>query len=123
MNEEVILNVAQIREVILSLCGFVITVSGATAVLMKIWAVIHQPQVAQDERIERHEERLNEHDKKIKVAFEYIDNDNKRLDSQDESNKVTQRALLSIMNSLLNLTQDESLSSAKEELEKYLINK
>lgn len=115
--------VVEVRDFILAVAGFIITVSGATAVIMKAWSATHKQQTIHDGIIKQHEEVLREHDEKIKGILEMLDNDNKRLKEQEESDKVTQHALLSIMNSLLKLTQDESLNKAKTDLEKYLIEK
>lgn len=115
--------IVEVRDFILAVAGFIITVSGATAVIMRAWAATHKQQTIHDGIIKQHEEVLREHDDKIKDILELLDNDDRRLKEQEESDKVTQHALLSIMNSLLKLTQDEGLSKAKSELEKYLIEK
>lgn len=115
--------VVEVRDFILAIAGFIVTVSGATAVIMKAWSATHRKQEIHDGIIKQHEEVLKEHGDQIEDIIRMLDNDNRRLKEQEESDKVTQHALLSIMNSLLKLTQDESLNKAKSELEEYLIEK
>jgi hypothetical protein len=52
-----------------------------------------------------------------------LDNDNDRIKSIEEGNKVTQKALLALMSHALNDKDDSKLLEAKDELERYLINR
>ena len=54
---------------------------------------------------------------------EYLDRDNRRLNSLDEGNRVTQQALLALMSHAINGNDIDKLTRAKDDLESYLINK
>lgn len=98
------------------LCGAVCTVAAAVAVFYKAMAKAQEP-----ERIQNN--RLDELEKKVDKFAEFFDRDNKRLNSLDEGNRVTQQALLALMSHAINGNDTEKLIRAKDDLENYLINK
>ena len=97
-------------------CGAVCTVAAAIAVIYKVMAKAQEPEKIQNKRLDALEETVGE----FKT---YFDRDNRRLNSLDEGNRVTQQALLALMSHAINGNDIEKLSRAKDDLESYLINK
>lgn len=101
---------------VLWLCGAVCTVAAAMAVFYKAVSKAQEPEHIQDQRLDALE-------KKVDKLSEYLDRDNRRLNSLDEGNRVTQQALLALMSHAINGNDIDKLSRAKDDLESYLINK
>ena len=101
---------------VLWFCGAVCTVAAAMAVFYKAVATAQEPEHIQDQRLDALE-------KKVDKFSEYLDRDNRRLNSLDEGNRVTQQALLALMSHAINGNDIDKLSRAKDDLESYLINK
>ena len=101
---------------VLWFCGEVCTVAAAIAVFYKALVKAHEPEHIQDQRLDALEQQ-------VKKLAEYLDRDNRRLNSLDEGNRVTQQALLALMSHAINGNDIDKLSRAKDDLENYLINK
>ena len=101
---------------VLWLCGAVCTVAAAIAVFYRAMVKAHEPEHIQDQRLDALEQQ-------VKKFAEYLDRDNRRLNSLDEGNRVTQQALLALMSHAINGNDIDKLSKAKDDLESYLINK
>ena len=101
---------------VLWLCGAVCTVAAAIAVFYRAMVKAHEPEHIQDQRLDALE-------KQVQKFAEYLDRDNRRLNSLDEGNRVTQQALLALMSHAINGNDIDKLSRAKDDLESYLINK
>ena len=101
---------------VLWLCGAVCTVAAAIAVFYRAMVKAHEPEHIQDQRLDALEQQ-------VKKFAEYLDRDNRRLNSLDEGNRVTQQALLALMSHAINGNDIDKLSRAKDDLENYLINK
>lgn len=101
---------------VLYICTFIITLSSAATVIVSWLSKVKAPETKQNERIAALEED-------VKMIKQHLDNDNKRLGSIEKGNKITQQALLAIMSHELNGNDIEQLTKAKENLEKYLIEK
>lgn len=101
---------------VLYACTFIITLSSAITVISTWVARAKAPEIKQNERIAAIEEDL-------KVIKHQLDNDNKRIKILEEGNRVTQQALLALMNHAINGNDVEKLTEAKTKLEQYLITK
>ena len=104
----------------------IVTVAGALGVIFKGISFVKAPSNKIIKRIDEHENRLNEHDEKLKEHDRYLGNDKKAIDEIMESNRVSQKSLLAIMEQLQILTGSnsiETLEKAREDLQQHLINK
>jgi hypothetical protein len=101
---------------VLWLCGAVCTIAAAIAVFYRAIAKAHEPEHIQDQRLDALEQQ-------VKKFAEYLDRDNRRLNTLDEGNRVTQRALLALMSHAINGNDVDELVKAKKSLENYLIDK
>ena len=91
------------------ICTGIITLGGAGAIIASVYRWSKNPD--------------KERDEKIKKYGEALDRDNKRLRELEESNKIIMRSLLAIMSHELDGNHTEQLKSARDDLQKYLIQK
>ena len=101
---------------VLWICGAICTLAAATTVIINAFRRAREPELLQDQRIDALE-------KQVAKFGEYLDRDNRRLNSLDEGNRVTQQALLALMSHAINGNDIDKLTRAKDDLESYLINK
>ena len=118
IEEEVLIQftLGQLITIILGICGGIVTVSAAITVLIKTVQKIREPEKTQDARISALEKQVEKFNK-------FFDNDNKRLVELEKGNTVTQQAILALLSHALNGNDEDSLKSAKSNLEQYLLNK
>lgn len=107
---------SETMQTILWICTAILTIGNAGLVIATIVNKAKAPNKIQNERITGLESRMD------KVEH-HLDSDNTRIKSIEEGNKVTQKALLALMSHALNDQDDTKLMEAKDELERYLINR
>ena len=93
--------------VLVAVLGFISTVGGVIN-LLKGWR--------KDSSGKRHEEIIHDHEKRIKAL-------EGKTKEQDDFIHVICMSLLAMINHELNNNSKDKLQSAKDELEKFLINK
>jgi len=98
------------------ICGAICTMSAALAVICSVLKKAREPEDLQNTRLDALEAQ-------VKKFSEYLDRDNRRLNTLDEGNRVTQRALLALMSHAINGNDVDELVKAKKSLENYLIDK
>ena len=101
---------------VLAVASAVVLLSNAAEKIAKAWRTAKAPNARQDERLDKVEKHLKEVD-----AFLAIDK--KRLDSMDEGNRATQRALLALLDHGIDGNNIEQMQHAKEALQNHLINR
>jgi hypothetical protein len=101
---------------VLWICGAICTIAAAITVIVKMVARATEPENVQNSRLDVLEAQ-------VKEFAEYLDRDNRRLNTLDEGNRVTQRALLALMSHAINGNDTDKLTRAKDDLEEYLIKK
>lgn len=101
---------------LLALAGFINTVGSAANWVVKLIQAMKAPNAQQDKEIAELKEWRKGVDAKL-------DNDNRRLNSNDESTRVTQRALLALLAHGIDGNHQEQMEKAKVELEAHLISK
>ena len=114
MNEWQIL--AAVVGAILAVAGAISTLGAAANWLVKLVQVFKAPNAEQDKRLEYLERHMKEVDT-------FLANDKERLDSIDESTRVTQRALLALLAHGIDGNHQKQMEEAKQELELHLIKK
>lgn len=101
--------VAQLLQLFVTLCGSLVTIGGAGAIIMKYIDKRKEPDTHRDKMLEEHEE--------------YLKRDNIRLAELEASNKIIMKSLLAIMTHELDGNHTEQLKDAKTSIENYLINR
>lgn len=99
----------QLLQIFLAICGSIITVGGAGAIIAKIITKYRKPDKDRDETMKKHQEML--------------DNDNKRLKELEEGNKVMMQAMLAMMSHALDGNHVDELRKAHDNLKEYLIKR
>ena len=102
--------------VVLAAAGAVTAVGAAVKMIADGIKAAKAPNQSQDKRIDAAE-------KKIKDIEKILAQDEKRLDTIDDGNRVTQRALIALLGHGLDGNNQKQMQAAKEELESYLINR
>lgn len=100
---------SQLFQIFLAICGSIITVGGAGAIVAKIVNKYKKSDKDRDEQMKKHQAML--------------DNDNKRLKELEEGNKVMMQAMLAMMSHELDGNHTEQLRQAHDALKEYLINR
>lgn len=101
---------------ILAFAGAVSTIGSAAEKIAKVIRAAKAPNDEQDRRITAAEKEITD----IKG---FLANDKKRLDTLEDGNRVTQRAILALLGHGLDGNNQKQMQEAKENLEKYLINR
>ena len=101
---------------LLILAGAVNTIGSAVEKISKARKAAKAPNDEQNTRLDILESRVNKHDL-------LLDNDNSRLKTIEHSSRITQRALLGLLEHSLDGNSIERMQKSRKELEDYLIEK
>lgn len=99
----------QLWQLFLAMCGSIATISGAIAIIYRIYKSAKKPDSERDDKLKKHSEML--------------DRDNKRLKELEESNKIIMQSLLALMSHELDGNHTQNLKEARDDLQKYLIQR
>ena len=69
------------------------------------------------------EEQVNQHDRTIEKHAEYLDNDKKRLDEAEDSNRLIMRGVMQLLSHEIDGNHTTQLQETRDEMENYLINR
>lgn len=101
---------------VLATASAVVLLSNAAEKIVKAIKTARAPNVKQDERLDALEEWKKHVDSKL-------NRDNERLSAIDTGNRVTQRALLALLDHGIDGNNIKQMQHAKEELQEHLINR
>lgn len=101
---------------VLATASAVVLLSNAIERIVKAWKAAKAPNVKQDKRLDDLEAWKAEVDRKLM-------NDNIHLANIDSDNRVTQRALLALLDHGIDGNNIKQMQHAKEELQEHLINR
>lgn len=116
MNQQITFTPYEVYTCLMVICGAIVTLSAAIAVVVKVVNKAREPEHSQNERIDALE-------KKVERFEQLFDNDNKRLIELEKGNRVMQQGMLALLSHALNGNDVDSLKKAKEDLQQYLIGK
>lgn len=103
-------------QIILAGASALVLISNAVEKIINAIKAVKAPEKKQDSRIKALEEWKEEVDKKLS-------DDHDRFDSLDSGNRVTQRALLALLDHGIDGNNIEQMQHAKEDLQNHLINR
>lgn len=106
----------QLWTLLLAAASAIVLLSNAAEKIAKAWRTAKAPNVKQDERISALETWKEGVDQKL-------DADKQHLDSIDQGNRVTQLALLALLDHGIDGNNIDQMQHAKEELQNHLINR
>ena len=101
---------------VLAVASAVVLLSNAAEKIVKAVKTAKAPNIKQDERLDALETWRKEVDAKL-------NRDNNRLIAIDSGNRVTQRALLALLDHGIDGNNIKQMQHAKEELQEHLINR
>lgn len=101
---------------ILAFCSAIVLISTTMQVCLNFFVKISAPNKKQDERLDNIERTLAQHDELFK-------RDLMRFELNDDSNRVTQRALLALLEHSIDGNDVDNLKRAKNELQTFLIDR
>lgn len=97
-------------------CSVVTSLAAVIALIVNTVKMAKAPNAIQNQRIAQLEADVN----KIKNL---LDNDNRRIKSTEEGNRVVQHVLLAIVDHLLDGNDTEQLTKTRNDLREYLISR
>ena len=106
----------QVWAVILAAASAIVLLANASEKIVKAVKAAKAPNEHQNERLDALETWRKEVDRKLTA-------DNNRLGDIDDGNRVTQRALLALLDHGIDGNNIEQMQHAKEELQNHLINR
>lgn len=101
---------------VLAVAGGISTLGNAANWLVKLVSVMKAPNAEQDRQLAELAEWRKSVDQKL-------DNDNRRLNRNEDSERITQRALLALLAHGIDGNHQKQMEEAKEELQNHLISK
>jgi ribulose kinase len=101
---------------ILAVAGGISTLGNAANWLVKLVSVFKAPNAEQNKQLAELQEWRKGVDQKL-------DNDNRRLNRNEDSERITQRALLALLAHGIDGNHQKQMEEAKEELQNHLISK
>ena len=101
---------------VLAALGAIVLLGNAFDKIIGAWKAAKAPNVKQDERIKELEDWRKEVDKRLEKGSGHFD-------AIDASNRVTQLALLALLDHGIDGNNIDQMQHAKEELQTHLINR
>lgn len=111
-----VLSPQEIVTSILAIASAIVLLSNASEKIVKAWQAAKRPNDQQNERIEALEKWQKEVDSKL-------NSDHERFENLDKGTRVTQRALLALLDHGIDGNNIEQMQHAKEELQNHLIDR
>lgn len=113
---EVLQAIGVVLGALLILAGAITTLGGAAEKIIKVVKAAKMPNEHQNERLDSLESHVKEIDGFLAL-------DKKRLDAFESSTRVTQRALLALLEHGIDGNSVKRMQDSREELENHLINR
>lgn len=123
MHEPIVFTLSQLSATIVNICGLMISINAAVGIVVKIMNYLGKPEKKQNDNIAELTSRVDLIEEDQKLINQYITSDSMRIKAIEEGNRITQRALLELLSSALNDSNDESLEQTRRDLQNYLINR
>lgn len=101
--------ITQLIQIFLTICGAIITIGGAAAIITKIIDKQKKPDKDRDEIIKKHTEML--------------DNDNRRLKKLEEDDRLILESLLALMSHELDGNHTDQLRKVHDKLKEHLVTR
>lgn len=113
----------EIWSIIAGTLAGVILIINAIEKITNLIKTIKAPNVAQNERIDEMDKRFEKLERRFDKMEDKINDDHDRFVAIDESNRITQRALLALLDHGIDGNNIDQMQHAKEELHNHLINR
>lgn len=124
---EIVLTPQQIFNLIVAVCGAIVTVSAAITVLAKVVGKAREPNKVQDDRIAALEAQVESIQSRLVLGNQRFESDSTRVDALEKAMKVTNKVIIESLQALTSHAIDgnniQELKDAKKGLDEYLINR
>lgn len=114
--EPMMFTMTDVWKFLLTMCGGFVSISAAISIIIKAVNSVKKPNKTQDERLDQIERRLDRYD-------ELFNNDDERLRFMEEGNRVTQKAILALLDHGIDGNNVEQMQEAKKDLQRHLIER
>ena len=101
---------------IIEICGGFTVVCVAITWMVKAFKGIKKPETTQNDRLTKLEVRMD-------AVEGFLGNDNRRLNTIERGNRVTQEALLALLSHAIDGNNIDDLKSARKSLQTYLMDR
>ena len=127
MKEAIVFTPQDIFNVIIAVCGAIITISGAVAVIVKFVEHSKEPNKKQDERISALEADVKKINDRLHLGNVRFQTDAERVDSLESQMKSTNKVIIESLQALtahaIDGNNTQELKEAKRSLDDYLLNR
>ena len=127
MDQPIMITPHDIVNIILAICGAIITISGAIAIIVKAVDKAKAPNKKQDERIDALEAEVKKINERLQLGNERFQSDSERVDALENQMKATNKVIIESLQALTAHAIDgnniQELKDAKKGLDDYLLNK
>ena len=127
MTEPIGITPAELWSIVLAVCGAIITISGAIAVIVNFVQKAKEPNKRQDERIEALELNIKHINDRLERGDRHFISDAERMSNLEKEVKTTNKVIIESLQALTSHAIDgnnvEQLKNSKQALDDYLINK
>ena len=127
MTEPIGIAPAELWSIVLAVCGAIITVSGAIAVIVNFVHKAKEPNKIQNERIDKLEEAVETINDRLDRGDRHFISDDERMSSLEHEVKTTNKVIIESLQALTSHAIDgnniEQLKQSEKTLNNYLINK
>lgn len=103
-------------QVLIGICAGCLSIWGVVKAIVEIRRMVGKPTDALMDKLSRIEDAVDEHKR-------MLDNDNRRLDAQDESQRLLLGGMLQLMNHELDGNHTKQLGEQRQKIEDYLIRR
>ncbi len=127
MNDPIMITPHDIGTMIMAVCGAIISISAAMAVLAKLVSKLKEPDRHQNDRITNLEEEVKSIQDRLKLGNKHFENDGNRIDAVEDSMKRSNQVIIRGLQVLIEHSIDgnnlDEMREMKHELDKYLLEK
>jgi hypothetical protein len=116
MNTQITFTPAQLIAWVLAVCAGIACIATAANWILKAWHAARAPDARQNDRLKKLEDLCARYDDRQK-------NTDERIGKLEEGNRVTQEAILALLTHSLDGNEFESMRTAKQKLQEYLIQR
>lgn len=123
LNGDGFLTLQEFWTILMGCCSALITIAAAVTIVINAVKKLKEPENVQNREIKELQDKMKTFEDRLNKHDEFFGNDNKRLLAIEEGNRVTQQAILALMQHAINGNDVDKLKKAEDDLKTYLINK
>lgn len=123
MNEPMMMTPHDLMMMFIAMCGAVVTIGTAITLISSWINKAKQPEVKQNEKIEKLETHVHEIDGKLEKFDEYFDRNTQRFKQIEYTNEITLEALYALLSHSLDGNNTKSLEESQTKLHDYLFSR